>query len=68
MDSLIKYHNVLFNGVERMSESNKYFNTIQKFGYFNNEPQKGLHVKTFVLYPLDNQLSGTSYIYKIENE
>ena len=64
MDSLIKYHNVLFNGVERMSESNKYFNTIQKFGYFNNEPQKGLRVKTFVLYPLDNQLSGTCIYIK----
>lgn len=66
-ESLIKYDKLLFNGVKRINESDKYFNIIQSLEYFYNKPQKGLHIYTFALYPLDNQPSGTCNMHKIDN-
>lgn len=66
--SLIQYATIQMNSLNRMEKmSNQYYNNVQPYEYFRYNPNEGINIYSFSLFPEKLQPSGTCNMSKIDN-
>lgn len=65
LNTIILASNFYLNGTQLFSETNKYFNFLQPYAYYNSTPQLGLNVYSFCLKPTEFQPTGSCNMSRI---
>jgi len=67
-NNLIVKETIVFNGHERVTmRESEYFSLVQPYQHHSHNPQAGINVYSFSLFPEKHQPSGTANLSKIDN-